>query len=209
MGPRRLLLKAGLFCGSLVPLYFGLHFLIYESHHYYRTRNDPDAVYIMGDSRTFYGVDITELKKQTGRTIYSYAAHGISGYALLKFAEMVPPKTQVILGVSWQPFRDKKDSSYRSGYSWRGLKLLWQGTGEYWHFRRIFVVNRVPLEAPLMRETPWTEQETDFFNLEKLENFYRAGEQPWFPTKKKTGRGRGGHPPSEGVHRSRGRIPNP
>ncbi len=180
--------KAILFSLSVIPLYFGLYELFYEGHHWIRTKNDPSAVYVIGDSRTYNAVDLTALRERTGRQFYSYMQHAMSDYSFIKFAEMVPPGATVLFGPSWGLLlRDKDDASYRSGYSWRGFRMLFEGAGEYWHFRRIFVINRDPLEAPFFKDTPYALDELDeprTGNREKVRSFYTQPKPPYFASKK-------------------------
>jgi hypothetical protein len=181
--------KALLFIVTLVPLYFLLHEALYEAHHWLRTRNDPNAIYVLGDSRTYNAVDLTALRERTGRQFNSYMQHAMSDYSLLKMAEMVPPGSTVLFGPSWGlMLRDKEDSSYASGFSLRGLKNLLFGAGEYWHFRKIFVMNRIPLEAPFFKETPYPLDELDeprTANREKVRSFYTQPKPPYFEAKKR------------------------
>ncbi len=131
----------------------------------------------------------TALKARTGRRFYSYMQHAMSDYSLMKFAEMIPPGATVLFGPSWGLLlRDKDDASYHSGYSWRGLRMLLEGEGEYWHFRRIFVINRIPLEAPFFQETPYPLDALDaprLGNLEKVRSFYTQPPPPSFEAKKR------------------------
>jgi hypothetical protein len=161
---------------------------LYEAHHWLRTRNDPSAIYVIGDSRTYNAVDLTELRARTGRTFYSYMQHAMSDYSFLKFAEMVPPGATVLFGPSWGLLvRDKDDASYSSGYSLKGLRMLLTGAGEYWHFRKIFIMNRIPLEAPFFQDTPYPLDELDeprTGNQEEVRAFYTEAKPPWFAAKK-------------------------
>jgi hypothetical protein len=184
--------KVLLFCAALVPLYFLSHEALYEAHHWLRTKNDPSAVYVIGDSRTYNAVDLTALRERTGRQFYGYMQHAMSEYALLKFAEMVPPGATVLFGPSWGfLMREKEDASYRSGYSWRGLRMLAEGAGEYWHFRKIFIMNRIPLEAPFFKDTPYPLDELDqprTGNFTRVKGFYTHPLPPYFESKKKIAR---------------------
>jgi hypothetical protein len=181
--------KSAFFLTSLVPLYFVLHTVLYDAHHWLRTRNDPNAVYVLGDSRTYNAVDLTALRERTGKQFYSHMQHAMSDYSLLKFAEVIPPNSTVLFGPSWGlMLRDKDDSSYASGFSRRGLMNLLRGAGEYWHFRRIFVINRIPLEAPFFKDTPYPLDELDeprTGNRDKVRSFYTQPKPPYFEAKKK------------------------
>ena len=181
--------KALLFTFTLVPLYFALHEGLYEAHHWLRTRNDPNAIYVLGDSRTYNAVDLTELRERTGLSFYSYMQHAMSDYSLLKLAEMVPPGSTVLFGPSWGlMLRDREDSSYSSGFSLRGLTNLLRGAGDSWHFRKIFVMNRIPLEAPFFRDTPYPLDELDeprTGNREAVRGFYTQAKPPYFEAKKR------------------------
>jgi hypothetical protein len=185
---KRFLVKVVLFCAALVPLYFLLHEILYETHHWLRTKNDPTAVYVIGDSRTYNAVDLTALHQRTGRRFYSYMQHAMSDYSFIKFAEMVPPGATVLFGPSWGLLmRDKDDASYRSGYSLRGLTMLAQGAGEWWHFRKIFIMNRIPLEAPFFKDTPYPLDELDeprTANFEQVKGFYLQPPPPYYASKK-------------------------
>jgi hypothetical protein len=60
--------------------------------------------------------------------------------------------------------------------------------GEYWHFRRIFVINRIPLEAPFFKDTPYPLDELDeprTGNRDKVRSFYTQPKPPYFEAKKK------------------------
>ena len=186
---KELFRKVALFCLALVPLYFLLHELLYEAHHWLRSRNDPSAIYVIGDSRTYNAVDLTALRERTGLNFYSYMQHAMSEYSFIKFAEMVPPNATVLFGPSWGLLlRDKDDASYRSGYSLRGLQLLAQGAGEYWHFRKIFIMNRIPLEAPFFKDTPYPLDELDeprTGNRDEVRGFYLQPKPPYYDSKKR------------------------
>jgi hypothetical protein len=191
---RRFALRIATFVAALVPMYFGAHAIITELHHTARTRNDASAVYVLGDSRTFNAVDLTALRERSGRPIYSYAQHAMSDYAFLTMAERVPPKATVLFGPSWGfILRDGDDASYHSGYSARGLwRILTDGDDDlatrYGRLRRIFVANRNPLEAPLLRDTPYPLAEGDapnLANLEKVKSFYAFPKPPYAESKRR------------------------
>jgi hypothetical protein len=182
---RAFLKKVIVFAISLVPMYFLLHELIYETHHWVRTQNDPDAVYVIGNSRAYHSVDVSALRRATGRPVYSWAQPAMSAYSALKVAEMVPPGATVLFAPSWgMVLRDGKEASFRSGYSLRGLSLLLGGTGEYRHLRRIFVINRSPVEAPLLQKTPPLEDSLtrDMRKLDAVRAYYLGPRPEYFET---------------------------
>lgn len=184
---KRFLSKISVFCLFVIPGYVGAHAIISETHHWIRTKNDPNAVYVIGDSRTYHSVDVSALHEATGRPVYSHAQPAMSAYSVLELSETVPPRATVLLGLSMgMLLRDGESASYRSGFSLHGLSLLLKRGWVVWHLRRIFVINRIPVEAPFFRTTPPLEGAVprDLAKLDKVRSFYLKPRPPYFDHKR-------------------------
>lgn len=185
---KRFFFKLIVFCVSLIPAYLGLHTLISALHHWARTKEDPGAIYVIGDSRTYNSVDVTVLHEALGCPVYSHAQPAMSAYSVLKLAETVPPGATVLLGLSMgMLLRDGESASYRSGFSLHGLMLLLERGNVAWQLRRIFVINRIPVEAPFFRTTPPLPGAVprSMAKLEKVRSFYLMPRPPYFENKRR------------------------
>lgn len=124
---------------SFTFCFIGIYSFFYIiSSHYFRRATATNSVYIYGDSQTVQGLDLEELKHQTGLKIFTSAKHGSGIYDFLFFTTAVPKNSKVILSISQhsqiRPDINEANTSplnptpllqlYNNGYSSAGFKNI-------------------------------------------------------------------------------------
>ncbi len=108
-----------------ICLVWGIFYFLWYRHYNYI--NDKNAIYIWGDSQTYYGINIKLLQKELDRNVFTYAQKGAGVYDFLVFTEMVPQEATVLLAVS-KPVQIRRKTTDRntSGIYFPALFSLWQ-----------------------------------------------------------------------------------
>lgn len=170
-----------------LPLLFILIYRVaFVGHQWVRTKNDPTALYVIGDSRVVHGLDIVTLEEKLGVPVHNYATHGMSAYNMYVVAEVLPPKATVLLAPSLGMFiREREFMSFESGLSIPGMHSMFELGYEWWYFEKILASNRYPFGLGHYRFNREAFPITDGPDLEKTERFRRIYENmksppPWF-----------------------------
>ena len=150
---KNLILKLVFFVVSVVGLYLVAHNTLNWGHQHMRTRHDPNAIYMLGDSRVVFGVDRARLSELTGRPIHGYAAEGIGIYAFYALSEKIPDGATVLVGPTLGMFfKPERRLEWRSGLSLGGLRLLVEEGFSTWALKRVLATNREPLQTPYLKQ---------------------------------------------------------
>lgn len=166
--------NATIFVSTALLLYLGLYGVFCELHYWARTKNDPSAVYVLGDSRTVHGLDIEQLSTSLERPVHSHATHGASVYVLYAMAQLIPDGATVLVNPTLGMIARRRDRvDYRSRLSIQGVMLFAELGYDWWFFNRILADNRYPFAAPHTRVNRDPFPITDGPDLVKRERFER------------------------------------
>lgn len=156
-----------------LPLLFALAYRgIFEAHQWIRTKNDPAALYVIGDSRVVHGLDIELLSKRLDEPVHNFATHGMSAYNIYVVADTLPAGARVLLAPSLGMFlRQREFLSFESGLSFKGLLEMARLDYEWWYFEKILVSNRYPLGLQHFRVNREGYPLTDKPDLVKIQRF--------------------------------------
>lgn len=104
-------------------------YVAYYSWKSYQTRLPQADIYVWGDSRMYWGLNVELLSELTGQTICATQQEGASVYDMLTFVRRVPNNSTCILGLSeCVLFRNHQSDYNRSGFNiWATYELLLSG----------------------------------------------------------------------------------
>ena len=181
---RAFFLKGFVFLLVGAALYLGVYRACFQFHHWLRTKKDPQALYILGDSRTVHGIDLNLLKRELGREVHSHATHGASVYIMYAMADVIPDGAEVILAPSLGTFaRHRELVSYKAGLDVGALLHMAEIGYSSWFYSRILEQNRYPFASPHrddnfgfevfeVTETP------DLVNIERFHQIFLTKTRP-------------------------------
>jgi hypothetical protein len=167
----------GLLLVSLVA-----HQALYRAHYYSRTKNDPRAIYVLGDSRAVHGIDLERLSERLGRPMFSHSTHGASPYSYWAMAEVIPAGATVLLVPSHGMLvRDKEKVSYDSALSLPALGFMAREGYAWWFFQQVFLENRFPFGAPFAKvnREPYEIREEVVVLRQRFDEIYLSKQAPW------------------------------
>ena len=162
----------------------------YVGYYAYQTHKTalPQAdIYVWGDSRMYWGVDIELLEQLTGQYVVCTAQEGASVYDMMVFVNRVPEQSTCIIGYSdCVLFRNHESDYNRSGCDWRALAEM----GWYTDYRmsELYGIAKLNTWKPKQLET----ETHDYFAYadtvvtpEPWEGWYAmyTNEYPHFPSK--------------------------
>lgn len=140
---KRFIKKIVLFPVGLIMLYV----MIYLSYNAYLNHSfsSKNAVFVWGDSQTYYGIDISELSNSLERKVFTSAHSGAGVYDFLVFTQQVPNDSEVIVSISkLGQIRRKENDFNRSGLSFWALKELYTEGYSISEIVSIFKLNLKP-----------------------------------------------------------------
>lgn len=167
--------------GALLVTFLA-HRGLYTLHHYARTKDDPRAIYLIGDSRSVHGLDLERLSERLERPVYSHSTHGASPYSFWALAETVPAGATAFLVPSHGMLvRDKEKVAYDSALSLSALARMAEEGYELWYFEQILLENRFPLGAPFSKvnREPYEIREEVVKLRQRFDEIYQAKTAPW------------------------------
>ncbi|TNE51178.1 MAG: hypothetical protein EP343_03565 [Deltaproteobacteria bacterium] len=141
-----------LFSGSFVLLHEGLE-RVTHTWSLWDIKKPKQAIYVWGDSRTYRGLDLVQLRRLSGRHVISYAYPGAGVYDLHYVVEQIPHNSLVLLGVSF-PIMQGKKRFERSGLSFSAMRILQLHGASWSHLFSILKWNRNPLRTVAHRRAP-------------------------------------------------------
>lgn len=110
---RRYILYIFSFFTGLIGLY-----ILYYGYQSYKTQLPVADIYMWGDSRMYWGVDVEKLEQMTGTKICPTQHEGASVYDMLTFVDRVPSNSMCIIGFSeCVLFREHESDYNRSGFN--------------------------------------------------------------------------------------------
>lgn len=144
---RRYIENIFIFFTGLIGLY-----VLYYKHQSYKTQLPVADIYMWGDSRMYWGVDVEKLEQMTGTSICPTQHEGASVYDMLTFVDRVPSNSMCILGFSeCVLFRDHESDYNRSGFNvWAAGKLLGSG----YSLKDVYGISNLNRWTPINIVTP-------------------------------------------------------
>ena len=158
------------------------HRALYRAHYWSRTKDDPRAVYVLGDSRAVHGIDIERLSERLARPVYSHSTHGAGPYSYWALAEVIPAGATVLLVPSHGMLvRDKEKVSYDSALSLAALGYMLQEGYGWWYLQQVFLENRFPFGGPFSRvnREPYEIREEMVVLRQRFDEIYLSKDVPW------------------------------
>lgn len=110
---KRFITYCSIFLFTLIIGYGGYY--AYESYH---TRLPQADIYVWGDSRMYWGLNMEQLQNELGKQVVATQQEGASVYDMLVMVDRVPKQTTCIVGLSeCVLFRNPKSDYNRSGFN--------------------------------------------------------------------------------------------
>lgn len=159
----------------LIPLIYLVLYISVDL--FFNSPKAEDSLFIWGDSQTYQGIDLKELKNKTGKEIHTTARHGAGVYDFLVFVEKVPENSEVLIAIS-KPvqLRRKEMDRNRSGISLYALKSLLNNNYSWSEIFQILRKNKRPTRLFLSNTTMYDYADSITIGepIELFENIYKT-----------------------------------